>query len=397
MALSATAVKQAKPKEKQYKLFDGEGLFLLVTPTGGKWWRLKYRFAGKEKLLSLGTYPDVSLLEARDERTRLRKQIRKGIDPSLIRKTHKAYQAELSENSFEIIAKEWFAKFSPKWSEGHISRIESRLKNDIYPYIGSRPISEISPPELLALIRRVENRGVIETAHRVKQVCGQIFRYAVATGRAERDPSQDLKGALPPRNRKNFPSPKRPDDVARLLNAIDGYQGTTETRAALKLLPLVFVRPGELRRAEWFEIDFKAREWHIPAEKMKMGEKHIVPLSNQAMAILEELFLLTGKRQYLFPSVRTRSRPMSENTINAALRRLGYTKDEITAHGFRSIASTLLNEQGWDRDWIERQLAHAERDNVRAAYNYAQYLPQRKEMMQAWADYLEKLRIQIRR
>ena len=389
MPLTATSVKNAKPKDKPYKLFHTKGLFLRVTPKGGKWWRMRYRYGGKEKLLSLGTYPDTSLKDARLKRDKIRQQLAQGIDPSLARKIKKY---ETKENTFKAVALEWFKKHEHIWSESHATRIIRRLEKDIFPYIGSRPIKEITPPELLTVLRKIESRGALETAHRAKQNCGQVFRYAVATGRAERDPSQDLKGALPPTKAKSYPSPKKPEDVAALLHAIDNYTGAIETLCALKLAPLLFVRPGELRHAEWQEIDWEAQEWHIPKEKMKMKEKHIVPLSTQAITILEELKLITGNGKYLFPSVRTRNRPMSENTLNAALRRMGYTKEEMTSHGFRSIASTLLNEQGWDRDWIERQLAHAERDGVRAAYNYAQYLPQRKEMMQAWSDYLDGLK-----
>ena len=389
MSLTATSVKNAKPKDKAYKLFDGKGLFLQVTPKGGKWWRLKYRLHGKEKLLSLGTYPDVSLKEARQERDVLKQQITQGIDPSIIRKLK---SKDARENTFEAVSREWITNQKNTWSDLHAKRTKRKLERNIFPYIGSRPIKDITSLELLAVLRRMESRGIHETAHRVKQICGQVFKYAVVTGRAERDPSQDLKGSLTPVKSKNLPSLKKPKELAQLLRAIDDYSGTIETRLALRLLPLIFVRPGELRHAEWKEMDWEAKEWHIPEEKMKMKEKHIVPLSTQAITILEELKLITGNGKYLFPSVRTRSRPMSENTLNAALRRMGYTKEEMTSHGFRSTASTLLNEQDWDRDWIERQLAHAERDSVRAAYNYAQYLPQRKEMMQAWADYLENLK-----
>lgn len=389
MPLTATQVKQTKPRDKTYKLFDGGGMYLEVSPKGGKWWRLKYRIAGKEKRISLGTYPTVSLKEARDHRETFKKQITQGIDPSLLRQIKK-YEAK--ENTFKAVALEWFAKHRKKVNAQYADRLIRRLEKDIFPLLGNRLISEITPPELLSVLSKVEKRGAIVIAKRLKQTCGQVFRYAVATGRAERDPTQDLKGALTPNKTKSFASLRKPAELAALLNSIDGYTGTIETRLALQLLPLIFVRPGELRHAEWKEMDWGAKEWHIPEEKMKMKEKHIVPLSTQAITILEALMLITGKGKYLFPSVRTRSRPMSENTLNAALRRMGYTKEEMTSHGFRSTASTLLNEQGWDRDWIERQLAHAERDSVRAAYNYAQYLPQRKEMMQAWADYLDGLK-----
>lgn len=277
------------------------------------------------------------------------------------------------------------------WVESHASRTLTRLENDIFPYLGNKLAGEITAPELLVALRRVENRGALETAHRILQVCGQIFRYAIATGRAERDIAADLKGALPPAKVKHHPSITDPKQIGALMRAIRGYPGSIITATALKLAPLVFVRPGELRQAEWSEIDIDKAEWRIPAEKMKMNAPHIVPLSDQAISVLEEIMPVTGRDKYVFPSNRTITRPMSDNTINAALRRLSYGKDEMTGHGFRSMASTLLNEQGWDRDAIERQLAHSERDGVRAAYNYAEYLPKRKEMMQSWADYLDRL------
>lgn len=394
MALTATEVRNAKPDAKPRRLWDGGGLYLEVRPNGGKWWRLKYRFpkGAKEKLLSMGTYPDVSLKEARDRRDEARGLLEKGIDPGERRKAAKE-TTEGATHTFEVLAREWYARFLPSWVESHAARIMRRLEADVFPWIGGRPIAEVAAPELLAVLRRIEERGAVETAHRVKSNCGQIFRYAIATGRAVRDPSQDLRGALPPPAKKNHPFLKDPKTIGALLRAIEGYDGHLVTKCALQLAPLVFVRPGELRRAEWSEIDLDAAEWRIPAEKMKAREQHIVPLSRQAVAILEELYPLTGSGRYCFPSVRAASRPMSENTVNAALRRLGYTKEEMTGHGFRSIASTLLNEQGWHRDAIERQLAHAERNGVRAAYNHAEHLPERRRMMQAWSDHLDQLRL----
>ncbi|MCU7839656.1 MAG: tyrosine-type recombinase/integrase [Candidatus Thiodiazotropha sp. (ex Troendleina suluensis)] len=390
MALTDTAVRNAKYKEKDRKLFDGGGLFLLVKPNGARYWRLKYRFHGKEKLLALGVYPDVSLKSARDKRDDARKLIANGIDPSEARKAEKA--ARNNENSFEAIAREWWGNRASNWSESHSSRIMLRLENDVFPWIGTKSIGDITPAELLTVLRRVESRGAIETAHRIHQSCGQIFRYAVATLRAERDTSADLKGALPPVSKKHFASITEPKQIGELLRAIDGYQGAFITRCALQLAPLTFVRPGELRHAEWTEIDLDKAEWRIPADKMKMKSVHVVPLSTQAIAVLNEIKPLTGSGQYVFPSVRSLKRPMSENTVNAALRRLGFTKKEMTGHGFRSMASTILNEQGWHRDAIERQLAHAESNSVRAAYNYAEHLPERIKMMQAWADYLDGLK-----
>lgn len=390
MPLTDLQTRKAKPKAKPYKLSDSGGLFLLIHPNGSKYWRQKYRFAGKEKTLAHGVFPEVPLKEARTKRDDARKLLINGVDPQALKKKRK--ETDLEADSFEAIAGEWFAKFSPKWAESHSSKILGRLEKDVYPYLGSRPIQEIRASELLQVLRRVESRGAIETAHRVRQHCGQVFRYAVATGRAERDLCQDLKGALPPPISVHHGSITDPKKIAGLLRALESYEGHHVTRCALQLAPLVFVRPGELRKAEWDEIDLDAAEWRIPAVKMKMKQPHIVPLSTQAVAVLKEIGPLTGNGQYVFPSVRTRKRPMSENTVTGALRRLGYQPGEMTGHGFRSMASTLLNEQGWNRDAIERQLAHAEGDEVRAAYNYAQYLPERRKMMQAWADYLDGLK-----
>jgi len=397
MALNNTQIKALKAGIKQdgtatrkpYKVSDEKGLFLEVKPTGSKLWRFKYRFAGKEKLLSVGIYPDVSLKQAREQRDELRKQIANGVDPSDTRKAEKLSHA--GQLSFEYVAREWHQKFRHRWSEKYALNTISRLEREVFPFIGSKNINDIKAPELLAVLRRMESRGILETAHRVHQKCGQIFRYAVATGRAERDPSTDLKGALPPVKVKHHASIIEPQQIGGLLRAIDGYSGSFVTVCALRLAPLVFVRPGELRHAEWQEFDLEKAEWRIPADKMKMPSVHIVPLSKQAIAVIQALMPLTGSGKYLFPSIRTTTRPMSENTVNGALRRLGYTGDEMVGHGFRSMASTILNEQGWNRDAIERQLAHSERDGVRAAYNYAEYLPERKRMMQSWADYLDGL------
>ncbi|MDP1845501.1 MAG: site-specific integrase, partial [Candidatus Moranbacteria bacterium] len=292
----------------------------------------------------------------------------------------------------EAVAREWFKKMSTVWVPRHAETIIRRLESYVFPQLGQRPINEVTAPELLAMLRKLEAQGTVETAHRVKQICGQVFRYAIATGRTDRDPAADLRGALTPAKPKRMASITDPKGAAGLLRAIDGYHGSFVTACALKLAPLVFVRPGELRQAEWSEIDLEAAEWRIPADKMKMKSPHIVPLSRQAIDILREIHQLTGNGKYVFPSLRTGSRPMSNNTVNAALRRMGFSKEEMTGHGFRSMASTLLNEQGWNRDAIERQLAHAERNKVRAAYNYAEFLPERRKMMQAWADYLDDLK-----
>ena len=391
MPLTDTTAKSAKPTAKPYKLSDERGMFLLVNPNGSKWWRLKYRIDGKEKLLSLGVYPDVGLKDARARRDEARKQISGGIDPSITRQVHKAAKTERAANSFESIAREWHAKFSTGWSEGYSSKRIRRLESDVFPWIGARPIAEIKASELLSLLRRIEGRGAIELAHRARETCGRIFRYAIATSRAERDIAADLRGSLQPQVVTHHASITEPKDIGVLMRDLAAYKGSPVTKAALQLAPLVFLRPGELRHAEWAEIDVDKGEWRIAADKMKSRVPHIVPLSKQAVSALRELRPITGEGRYAFPSVRTPDRPMSENTVNAALRRLGYTSEEMTGHGFRSMASTLLNENGWNRDAIERQLAHGERDAVRAAYNYAEFLPERRKMMQWWADYLGNL------
>lgn len=391
MALTKQKIEQAAARDKPYKLFDGRGLYLEVVPSGGRLWRFKYRIAGKEKRISLGIYPDIGLKVARERLDEVRKQLATGIDPSAQRKAQKTALVEQVENTFEAIAREWFAMHSPKWVEGHRDKIIRRLEHNIFPWIGKRAIRDLAAPDLLAVLRRVESRGANETAHRALQTCGRIFRYAIATGRADRDPSRDLAGALAPVTERHRASITDPKAVGALLRAIEGYRGSYVTKCALQLAPLVFVRPGELRFAEWSEFDLDKAEWRIPAPRMKMRSPHIVPLAKQSVSVLRELQPLTGEGRLLFPGAMNKERAMSENTVNGALRRLGYSGEEITGHGFRSMASTLLNEQGWNRDAIERQLSHAERDAVRAAYNYAEHLPERREMMQAWADYLDSL------
>jgi len=392
MPLTDVTVRNAKPGPKTVRLRDERGLYLEISPKGGKWWRFRYMLRGKANMLSLGVYPDVSLKDARIRRDDARKLLANGIDPAQGRKEQKAETIK-DEATFERVAREWFAKFRLNWTSSHGDRIMRRLEKDIFPWIGARPINDILAPELLTTVRRIEERGAIETAHRALQNCGQVFRFAVAAGHADRDISGDLRGAIPPSKEKHHATVTDPKEVAPLLRAIEGYQGSYITMCALRLAPLTFVRPGELRHAEWEEINLEVAEWRIPAAKMKMRQQHIVPLAKQSVRVLQDLRPLTGSGRYLFPSTRTATRPMSENTVNGALRRLGYSKDEMTGHGFRSMASTLLNEMGWNRDAIERQLAHAERDNIRAAYNYAEYLPERRRMMQDWADYLDKLKI----
>lgn len=391
MKLTDIAAKNAVAKEKQYTIFDGEGLFLLVMPSGSKLWRWKYRTGGVERRISLGSYPKVSLKAARAARDEHQAQLRKGVDPAATKKAQKDEERVKGE-TFALLAEEWFARYKHTWAPNTAETIISRLRKDIFPFIGARAIREITAPELLTVIRRIEARGAVETARRDLQKCGQILRYAIATGRADRNVAADLQGAVAPPKKRHFASIHEPEEIGALLRAIDGYQGSLITRCALKLAPLTFVRPGELRHAEWTEINLEVAEWRIPAARMKMREKHIVPLSSQAVAVLQELHPLTGSGRYVFPGERSRERPMSENTVLAALRRLGYEKGEMTGHGFRSMASTILHEQGWPSDVVERQLAHGDRNKIRAAYNFAQHLDKRREMMQVWADYLDQLR-----
>lgn len=394
MPLTSISVAKAKAIDRTQRLFDGAGMYLEISPAGGKLWRLKYRFRGKEKRLALGKYPDVSLAKARERRDEARRLLADGIDPGEQKKAAKHARAHLERNTFETIAREWHVKIACTQAETtHTKRLRF-LEGDVFPFIGKRPIAELGAPDLLAVIHRIENRGAVDIARRVHNICGRVFRYAVGKGLINRDPSRDieLKDILPPEDVKHHASVTEPKAAGELMRAIDGFTGALVTRCALRFAPLVFVRPGELRHAEWSEFDFAKLEWRIPAGKMKMKEQHIVPLSKQALAILREVQAVTGNGRYVFPSQRTSTRPMSENTINAALRRMGYAKDEMTGHGFRSMASTLLHELGFPHDVIERQLAHGERNKVSAAYNYAEYLPERKKMMQQWADYLEQLR-----
>lgn len=392
MALTAIEANKARATDKPQKLADGGGLYLLIHPNGSKYWRQDYRFAGKRKTLAIGVYPDVSLSDARERRDEARKLLANGADPSAVKKSKKAAGVILAGNSFEFVAREWHTKNLHNWKQSNADKLLNLLQNDLFPWLGKRPIGEIAAPELLQTIRRIESRGVLETAHRARSLCGQIFRYAVATGRAQRDPASDLRGALPPVKHKHHASITDPVKIGRLLRDIDGYSGTFIVRCAFRLSPLVFLRAGELRHAEWREFDLDKAEWRIADGRMKKEGVHIVPLSKQAVAILRELHPLTGEGRYVFPSAVSTLKPMSENAIRAALRSLGYTNDDMTPHGFRSMASTLLNEQGFNADVIEIQLAHIERNAIRAAYNYAQYLPDRRRMMQHWADYLDGLR-----
>lgn len=391
MALTDTAIRASKPAEKPLKLTDGGGLYILLNPNGSRWWRLDYRYAGKRKTLSMGVYPVVSLKDARNRRDEARKLLAADVDPGENRKAQKLAKVLSTANSFEVITREWYAKFSGTWNESHGERIIRRFERDIFPWLGSKPIAEITAPELLATVRRIENRGALETAHRALGNCGQVFRYAIATGRAERDVSADLRGALPPVKATHFAAVTEPKQVANLLRAMNGYTGSLIVGYALRLAPLVFVRPGELRKAEWAEIDFETAEWRYIVTKT--NTPHIVPLSQQAMDILTDAKAISGDGRYVFPGARSNGRPMSDNAILAAMRRLGIEKDEMTGHGFRAMARTILDEVlGFRPDIIEHQLAHAVRDPNGRAYNRTAHLPERRKMMQAWADYLDKLK-----
>jgi integrase len=388
--LTATAVKQAKPASKAYKIWDGGSLYLLVKPQG-KYWRFNYRFADKRKTLALGVYPATSLKAARKKHEEARDNLTNGIDPNAAKQAQKAADQGAFANSFEVVALEWLQKRGAK-SEGGDKRLNRLLQKDLFPYIGKRPISKITSPDLLKALRRIESRGAVNTAHRAKQAAGMVFRYAVATGRAERDPSVDLKDALAQPKRTHFKSLTEPNDVAPLMVAIKNYQGTPAVMAALKLAPLLFCRPGELRHLEWKEVIFNQTRIELPAEKMKMQEPHIIPLSTQAMEILQELQLITGRGKYVFPSARGASRPLSDNGVRTALRTLGYTNEQISPHGFRAMARTMLDEiLNFPLDWIEHQLAHAVRDANGRAYNRTKHISQRQQMMQTWADYLDGL------
>ncbi len=390
MALTDAAIRKAKPGDRARKLADERGLFLLLNPNGSRWWRFRYQLAGKEKLLSLGVYPDVSLADARERRDEARRQLAAGIDPSAKRKAEKIAGTERNANSFEVVAREWFEKYRPGWADSHADKVIRRLERDVFPWLGSLPIADISAPMLLACLRRIEARGVLETAHRALQNCGQVFRYAIATGRAERDPTPDLRGALPPWKAEHFPAVTEPVALGDILRTIDTYGGGLVVRCALRLLPLVFVRPGELRTMRWADVDLDAGEWRYTVTKT--NTQHVVPLAEQAVAVLRELHPLTGRHEYAF-SGRTPRRPMSDAAMSAALRALGIPRETLTPHGFRAAARTILDEVlNFRPDLIEHQLAHSVRDANGRAYNRTAHLPERRRMMQAWADYLDQIK-----
>jgi integrase len=392
MMLTNTQIKNVKPGERAVKLFDGGGLYLEIAPSGGKLWRLKYRFDGKEKRLSLGRYPETPLADARRRREAARELLGKGVDPSEDRKAKKAERAARLENNFEAVAREWFEKNEPNWAPTHADKVIKRLENDVFPWLGKRPITDITAPEFLKVLRRIEERGAIDTAHRAHQNFSQVMRYAVATGRATRDPSGDLRGALPAAKHQHFAALTEPAQVAGLLRAMDAFQGTFAVQCALRLAPLLFVRPGELRQARWADIDLDKAEWRYVVSKTKTD--HLVPLSTQAVAILRDLHAKTGHREHIFPGGRNPRKPMSDMAVNAALRRLGYnTRTEITGHGFRAMARTILHQElNFAPELIEHQLAHRVPDLLGAAYNRTKFIEQRRAMMQSWSDYLDKLK-----
>ena len=388
MPLTDTAVRGVKPAAKPQKLFDGNGLFLFITPSGTKSWRLKYRFQGREKLLTLGTYPQLSLKEAREACIAAKKSLSSGTDPSAERKLRN----KSAQTTFEAVAREWHANQKPGWTAGYAEDVMERIHKNVFPFLGSRPIGEITPPELLSVLRKIEARGAVDQAHRVRGICSLIFRYAIATGRAERDTAADLRGALKPRVVTPRAAITEPGAIGGLLRAIDDFTGTYTVKAGLQLLALTFLRPSEVRLGEWVEIDFKERLWRIPAKRMKMRLDHVVPLSSQAVEILTRLHEISGDGRLMFPGLRSPQKAISDAAFVAALRRMGYPKEEMCAHGFRAMASTLLNEQGYSADVIEKQLAHNPREKIRGIYNRAEYMPERRRMMQEWSDYLDKLR-----
>lgn len=391
MPLTDTALRNARPGLTTQKLYDTDGLYVELAPSGGKWFRLKYRIHGKEKRISLGVYPEVSLKDARDRRDNARKLVANGTDPSQFRRQQKVLQANQAASTFEAVTREWFEKNSNAWVPAHVIRKKRLFERDIFPSLGKRPIAEIEPPDVLDLLQRIEARGAHETAKRAQFACSQVFRYAVATRRIKSDPARDLRDALAPVQTDHFAATTDPKKLAGILRALDGYDGTTVVRCALRLAPLVFVRPGELRTAEWIDIDLDGAEWRFTVTKT--DTPHIVPLSRQAVAILRELLPITGQGQFVFPSFRSKKRPMSDNANLAAMRRMGILQSEMTGHGWRAVARTLLDEVLHARvDLIEHQLAHAVKDPNGRAYNRTAFLAERRLMMQQWADYLDTLK-----
>lgn len=394
MALTDKTIKTAKGKDKPYKLSDEKGLHLLVTPNGAKLWRFSYRFDGKQKTLAIGAYPDVTLSNAREKRDDARKLLANDVDPGEVRKAQKASRLDRAANSFEVVARRWHAKGEAKWSESYTKKVMQMLERDLFPWLGGKPVADLEAPEFLAVARRLEERSLVDAAHRAMQLCGQIMRFAVAEGLVSRDPVSDLRGALESVKKEHMASVTDPVRVGEILRMFDGFKGSYQVMQALKLAPLVFTRPGELRQAKWKDVDLDAALWSIPAEVMKMREPHLVPLSTQAVAILRDMEPFSSHLEHVFPGGRDPKRPMSDAAINAAMRRLGInTQTELTGHGFRAMARTILHEQlNYPPEVIEVQLAHKAPGPLGAAYARAKFIEQRKEMMQAWADYLGKIK-----
>ncbi|MGF6921745.1 tyrosine-type recombinase/integrase [Paraburkholderia sp. 40] len=392
MPLTDIAVRSAAPRERAYRLTDGGGMYLEIAPSGGKYWRLKYRFGGRERRLALGVYPDVSLAAARRKRSAAREQLAAGIDPSDVKKADKRAARLNANNSFEGVARDWLEERKSVVQIGQHEKTLARLQNDVFPWLGKRPITEVDAPEILVVLKRIDSRGARYSAHRVRSEISRVFRYAIKEGKAKSDPAKDLIGAIPPPIEKHFAALTEPAKVAEMLRAFDGFSGTFPVLCALKLAPMLFVRPGELRRAEWVQFDLDKGEWRYLVTKTRT--QHLVPLATQAVALLRELQALTGKGRFVFPGARSTLRPMSEAAINAALRRLGYdTRTEITGHGFRAMARTILHEELEQKpEVIEHQLAHAVPDNLGSAYNRTKFIRERRVMMQLWADYLDKLK-----
>ncbi|MEW9661606.1 tyrosine-type recombinase/integrase [Escherichia coli] len=386
MPLNDMQIRRAKPEAKAYTLGDGQGLSLLIEPNGSKSWRFRYRFAGKPKMISLGVYPTITLADARSRRDDARKLVAEGKNPSEVRKEQKIALQTESESAFEKIATEWHQMKSAKWSEGYASDIMEAFQNDIFPYVGTRPIGEIKPLELLNVLRKIEKRGALEKMRKVRQRCSEVFRYAIATGRAEFNPAADLSSALDVHQSNHFPFLKA-DEIPDFLRALDGYTGSKLVQIATKLLMITGVRTIELRAALWSEFDLDNAIWEIPAERMKMRRAHLVPLSTQALDLLNELKIMSGNYRYVFPGRNDPNKPMSEASINQTIKRLGYD-GKLTGHGFRHMMSTLLHEKGFDSEWIETQLAHVDKNSIRGTYNHALYIERRVNMLQWYSDYL---------
>ncbi|HBL8848063.1 TPA: tyrosine-type recombinase/integrase [Enterobacter hormaechei] len=389
MPLTDLEIRRSKPREKPYTLNDGSGLSLLIEPNGSKGWRFRYRFDGKPKMLSLGTYPLVSLTDARQKRDEAKKLVASGINPSDVRKRDKQERQNEIGNTFEAIAREWYEKRTDRWSAGYAEEMMKTFETDIFPFIGGRPIAEIKPMELMGVLSRLDERGATEKLRKVRQRCGEVWRYAIVTGRAEYNPGPDLVSAFVPHKKEHYAFLKH-EELPEFFRTLNTYSGSIVVKLAMRLQVLTGLRPGELRQGEWAEIDFEKRLWEVPPSRMKKRRPHCVPLSAQAIAILEQLKPITGHYQFIFPGRIHHSKPMSEMAMNVLIRRIGYA-GRVTGHGFRHTMSTILHEQGYNTAWIETQLAHVDKNSIRGTYNHAQYLDGRREMLQWYADYMDAL------